>query len=491
MTMSLKVFDTQDYHLEIITPTHIGMAQEKAYLWGIDFVYKDRKAFFLNHDQIFRSLDPRQIEMLSALLAEGDVGRIESYYRQYGFLEEPFIDQSKTRAINIPSGNEGKINRLYCTGVGNYAIPGSSLKGALRSVILYHLKKEHGRQADESSLFGTIDHNLMRYLQVSDVEIKGFDSVSIFPTKVFSADDKPDRSYGSWKDKSSGGHNPQFTDKFISFYEAFNPGNYGILHLNIGKNLPSYAGERAQTAPNYDLLRNEDILTLIKKHTRQYLDKEKEYYSSYPNPHLSKIDYRIDQLIQSNEQAGTCLLRVGAGVGFHSITGDWQSSNHLDPSLEDRGQIKAKTRKFTFDHSSSGLSFTPMGFIKLYTEEAWRRSQSTRFEKQMKQKAEQEEKERLQRLQEEERKRLEEEAKKPVSRDFNQLKDGDIVDARVIGMEGVNVKVELYCDNLKDKIQKFRYASGFPNDTILTLKIAFPNRKNRSQFNLTFFKVKG
>ena len=82
-----------------------------------------------------------------------------------------------------------------------------------------------------------------------------------------------------------------------------------------------------------------------------------------------------------------------------------------------------------------------------------------------------------------------EQPRQPVTKDFTQLRDGDTVDAKVVRQEGINVVVELFCTNLTQTTWKFRYAAGFPKNSILELKISFPNRKNRMQFNLTYYKA--
>ncbi|MBW6480339.1 MAG: type III-A CRISPR-associated RAMP protein Csm5 [Bacteroidales bacterium] len=81
-------------------------------------------------------------------------------------------------------------------------------------------------------------------------------------------------------------------------------------------------------------------------------------------------------------------------------------------------------------------------------------------------------------------------AQVPVTRNFSQLKDGDIVDAIVTGQENLYAQVKLFCSDEPDIPGKFRYPAGFEIGAILELKIFFPNKKNKRDFNLRYISTK-
>jgi hypothetical protein len=126
---------------------------------------------------------------------------------------------------------------------------------------------------------------------------------------------------------------------------------------------------RLNNIPNQDLLFQRSAANLIehiKTHSRIYLERELEYYRRYANADLGAIaQNKINDLLQHNATANACVLRVGANVGFHAITGDWQHTNHYGPWIDSKHQIKAKTRKFAFTKKGDGFDFHPMGFVKL------------------------------------------------------------------------------------------------------------------------------
>ena len=336
--------------------------------------------------------------------------------------EKLILDKLKT------GGTPNEIRRFYRTGAGNYALPGTSLKGAIRSVFLAELKNQaeysnslgRSRQKDElGELMGNITNNLMRFIQVGDVDFTRRPTVDIRRTKVFSADSstKDHGEEGKWKhgNTSFNGdskHSSVFADSrygqdgFVTFYETLIPDKHQLppsLTVRLGSHLPHELGRHAigtyidngikkPNVPNYEELlaerSGEWLLKTIRAHTHQYLTREKAYFGKFENADLDKlkpVQDRLDALIKQNKEPDSCLLRVGAGVGFHSITGDWQDRSQkdhtqswIDPQGNEsvnsvprekhkrlKNQIFAKTRKFAFEQVTGGIDFALMGFVKL------------------------------------------------------------------------------------------------------------------------------
>lgn len=405
------VFTTYRFDVEVVTPAHVGMAQEKNYLRGLDYVLANNEVRIINTDKLFALLDNRQRQEVTLRLADGNANRLEQTLM-------PIIERNPAVVLqSFPiqgQPNDGIIRRHYRTGLGQYAIPGSSIKGAIRSVLLAELKKQPGSnlQRDElSTLMGSITNNLMRFVQVGDVALAD-NQIGIRRTKVFSADSDQQNvnTRGQWKHGNPGNHSPKLVDSryspdaFVTFYELALPDptveTLPTLTLRLGTNLPHQLGQYAAgiqpngqaNVPNYnELLRGQDghwLVNTIQVHTRQYLTRELAFYQKFANEDLNKqqsITAYLKHLLAENDEADSCLLRVGAGVGFHSITGDWQDRSQadhaqswIDPSGVERlngrlrdthkrlkNQVFAKTRKFAFSETDGSIDFALMGFIKL------------------------------------------------------------------------------------------------------------------------------
>ena len=347
--------------LETLSPLHIGMSSDKDYLQGFDYLYDSStgEINFLEIDKIFSELDKREIELVSSFLANRENFKFKEFLNKKDFLRPPFIDFRKSQKIKI--SGDGTIKRFHLNGLGKLILPGSSVKGSIRSIFLNTLQK--GKFFNEKDIFGRIDQNLMRFLQVSDAD---FTQTKIYPFKVFSADGKPDDGVGKWKNHRKGKHVEYFDEfEFISYYECLLPQSTSKIQINIGNDLPDNLNDYAiQNISNFQFLKKIDLVNLIKDYTNQYLKKELEYFTKFPNEDLDYIKDQFDLILNENNKENSCVFRIGANSGYHNITGDWQYNSHVFWE-EKFHQIKAKTRKLAFQADEEHLDFFLPGFIKM------------------------------------------------------------------------------------------------------------------------------
>lgn len=378
------VFSTHQFKVEVLTPTHVGMAQEKHYQRGLDFIVDKKTIYFLKQAEVLRQLKPQDLTDFSTWLATNNVRRIEQFIVQNKLNFTKYLHRYEAAFDE----NVQEIRRQYADGMGQFFIPGSSIKGAIRSIFYEALKQRHGAQADEGRLFGNITNNLMQGLQVGDLPIP-VGQIKVYRIKVFSADRKPEAGEGTWKDRSRQGHMANFNPtQFVTHYESVKSGTTSelrIARLKSDNGNPVLVGKQRHLQ-NADWLQQQDLVSLIRSHTRRYLEKEKVYYQAYANKDLEAVksmQERLNNLLARNEEPNACLLRVGANVGYHSITGDWKYPDHVSAWIDSDGQewlngrrverhrhlsnqIKAKTRKFVFlKQADETFSFLPMGYLKL------------------------------------------------------------------------------------------------------------------------------
>ncbi|MFN4146867.1 MAG: type III-A CRISPR-associated RAMP protein Csm5 [Runella sp.] len=371
--MLKPIYTNYDLQLEILTPTHIGMGQEKNYLRGLDFIINKNKdddgktLYILRADKVMAEVakSAKDLQTLTTKLSSGKYNDIEKLLISLEVLKNKNMLLRYEAAY---SDTISEIKRQFSNGLGEYLIPGSSIKGAIRSVIYKQLKKNNPNEKDENKLFGKIDNNLMNLLTVSDV-ILPKECVIVYRTKVFSADGRPEKGEGMWKHERKGGHSNRFKESgFVSFYEGIKPKTKAKARIGIRSQIQN---ERLKQIPNQKLVFQkslEDLFQMIREHTKVYLQREKEYFQKYKNDDIEETVFnKIDDLLKINsESKSSCVLRLGANVGFHSITGDWQFNNHISPWLPDKYSIKAKTRKFAFTKKAdNSYDFHLMGFVKL------------------------------------------------------------------------------------------------------------------------------
>jgi hypothetical protein len=235
----------------------------------------------------------------------------------------------------------------------------------------------------------------MSLLKVSDSYFSC--NTKLVPTKTFNLKKESNNWKSAWKIGFGSGNNEvSFNNNINGFcipYEVLHPSQNEITKVRIGFATHT-AKQRKQsgiTIPNLkELITDsplESLFTFINQHTKQHLEKELKFYKEHlePNSDLAKVHKIIDSYekllneipIQEEHQKYMCVLRVGAGVGFHAITGDWRFNDHSS-TLENPEIIKGKyrdkekrykSRKFVYDEDNNDL--LPMGFIKLYSEEGF------------------------------------------------------------------------------------------------------------------------
>lgn len=355
-----------------MTPVHVGMGAEKSLIRGLDFDVNGRAFRVFDQGQLLKKLDKNSLSIVSSFLAQANYEDMRQYLTKKNVLDD--ISTLYESVSDFLGAKE--IRTTIRNGAGKCYIPGSSIKGAIRSVLAANLW--NGRQGDlnETSVLGGINDSLLRFLQVTDCMLEN--QPMIFPVKIFSGDEQPrGNKFGSWKDDRVGSHNETFIpERFVTFYEMLPDESSGEItsgefRMNWGTN----AFVRQQNRiPNQQIFNNEKgifwLIKIIQEHTDRFLNAERDFFDTFQNESLDDHFFNeLDMLIEENTKSeNSCLLRIGANVGWHSITGDWKyAGKHVQATDTNRHNpnIQYKTRKIGFQEYDYGMRFFLPGFIKL------------------------------------------------------------------------------------------------------------------------------
>lgn len=321
-----------DIKIEIISPVHIGVDTAKIWKEGIDYIVKDNQVIRIDTRSIINSIDTTQ---LTNSIAQGKS------------IENLISDNIESFCLNKYAKPAGKTNFrqiLPCvlnTLTGKPIIPGSSLKGAIRSV--YYKKLKEGLPAPNQ-----VDGLLKKHgsaIQLADAE---FNTSCIVSTNIFNFK-RQDSPHKEWKNGIG------------LAYESLKVGDigYGSIVLKDEEHNGSIT----------------DLFTDINRHTYHHLEKECEFfqhdYSNKPEE-ITNEAVRIKDLAYEGLNTGRfCILRLACGSGFHAITGDHKfgSTPYYSEPLnmkKNRGNnVKPISRKIAEWHDNTGEHFCPMGFIKI------------------------------------------------------------------------------------------------------------------------------
>ncbi len=345
--------------IEVLTPLSIGAGAEKDWVRGVDFVVDNHNLYKLNLKKMVNAgLRP---EDLSNFFANKNESGLKS--KLAGRLKDV-----SDAIISCPSESDNDIKAFVKNQMnGKPVLVGSSLKGAIRSVLFDYLG---GRSKDGKDVFGssTVGDEFMRFIKISDAE---FDETSLVNTKIFNLQKK-----GSWQGGWKHGQNETSSNYkatgFNTLYESLMPGQIGVASLMMSEVAYNKFSTAKQPHEKDDkkrpVLSNgiSELCKIINKHTKKYLEKEKSFFEKYATDRTDEIVQSIDKLLKQIPQDNSyCILKMSAGAGFHSITGDWQfddfTNGTFDRKRNREGKVLPKSRKI----ACYGDSLSLMGFVKL------------------------------------------------------------------------------------------------------------------------------
>jgi len=391
-----------EIEIEVLTPLSIGAGAEKDWVRGIDFVVEKGKIYKLNIKKIAKArVDPTRLASCFASKNEGGV---------INLITREKLESVSDAVIPLPCDSQNDVKAFVKNQLnGKPILAGSSLKGAIRSILFTYLRSNETKEKD---VFGSPDKGdeFMRFIKISDSE---FEKTSLLNTKIFNLRQSKGQWVGGWKHSGNQTEGDFRPTGFNTLYESIMPGEKSYSSISILSNkvyselkldFRNYYNNEIISLRNklirnpYDtkaqlelkmfqsllkkvdlkkdlVLNNQDNLNglfqIINDHTKVYLEKEKKFFQTYSAKNSGKILDSIKKLLDKiPEDNSYCILKMSAGSGFHSITGDWQFSDYSINGLDRRrhvsrgmynNRLSSKSRKIAVhkDH------FDLMGFVKI------------------------------------------------------------------------------------------------------------------------------
>lgn len=428
------------FYIKILTPVHVGAAQEKHLSNGLDYVTEKGKIYFLDENKILKNF---KSEVYANSLSKGNLKDL---------LKDKDLKEYSSKIENVSGGAGSDIKTHIKNVIDNKPyIPGSSLKGAIRSVIFNDAKKVADRF--EEWTFGKIHEDAFRYIIVRD---SFFYESRFYNTKIFNLFKENGQWKAGWKHAFKGTNTSGFkASGFTTTYECIEVGNLAECKIELNKKQyfsgKNYSEIKEVNTLNdlFDSVEKDKLFSLLQKYMNSYLDKEIAFFNKYKNSESDSILKMYDHLKKLNVEAP--VLRLGQGVGFYSITGDHKYNDHLITlSSNDK---KFKSRKFAFHEVDGKYVFLPMGFVQLLNEdqaipllEKMELEKQKEIEKQKQKDIEREE-------EEEKQKQAAEEARKPQFKNYSNLNPKKRYEMEaVVSESGYPNKVDVYIET--GKIQK-------------------------------------
>lgn len=358
---------------EVLTPLSVGQGSEKDWVEGIDYVVKNDMMYHLDLSKMYAAgID---MERVANLFQKQDAKGVR-------LLIGEKLEQVSDFKMPMTCHSSNPIKTFFRNQLTNRPVlPGSSLKGAIRSVLFTYLRDN---ERDNASVFGNMKDgsDFMRFIRVGDFEFPAR-STELVNTKIYNLEQSQRAWRGAWKHSAHETTSDFDEYGFNTIYECLPFGTKTNGSIMLAKHLFDLLLTQHIAISHQDkkqLILNtpkEYLCRIINEHTKRYLEKELQFFKKYTEGENSYYLTEEEEFLGSiptlldtieNLQPNECVIKLSAGAGFHSITGDWQHNDYVSGVLDQKRNkdgAKPKSRKIAITQEGEDAFFDLMGFVKL------------------------------------------------------------------------------------------------------------------------------
>lgn len=364
--------------LKTLTPVHIGngnFLQNNA-----DFVvYRENENSFID------VIDPRKILTLVGeerlndwmLSIENPDDTILSFVKRYSKNVHP--DDYALRVITnfAEVKRTDTLKECLHNGMGLYYIPGSSIKGAIRTAVLSVLSKGesledkikdrknnvNAKQIEKDFFGNDPNSDVFRFFQVGDAY---FEDDCGIATRMMNLNIT---------------HKEELRDRTkTQIVEAIGSGNSSTFQMKIANSYYRWAKERKpqdiKTLPQ-GMESLSSLFMLINTYSEELVSSEIDIWTEMQDRYSGADDY-IENMqsilddIKQCKKGKECVLRIGHGVGWRFITGGWSEnlSNFEDTIVPAARPNNRRYEDYVFPKSRRlDEDGDILGFVKLSIKE--------------------------------------------------------------------------------------------------------------------------
>ena len=362
--MSIKnidnALDSYDLTITGLSPLYIGSGDKYSQL---DYIAQESKIHILDFDRILAQIPFEAIDDLTNDITENFRnniwnGNVEEFLNKYDINWQNYIDKSYDLMGNI---GKNEINKFIKTGEQIY-IPGSSLKGAIRTAILFNILKKHPDKKQR------IERALINYF--NDREIK----------KLIQSEDRPDGKLDLLRalkisDSKLEKEITQIVKSTVYHLKDREP-TIPVFNEILAKDFVS----KGQIKINHKLIDSKalysryfnlqkiDIIAAINGFSKEIIDFELQVFQEQNDTNLTEIVQFYENLNTQLKSLGQdeCIIRLGQGSSALGIT--------LFLNFYDNKQIINKYKGLeviyfnTRDQRNPGYAFAEKGRTKYFVD---------------------------------------------------------------------------------------------------------------------------
>ena len=302
------------YNLEItgLSPVFIGSGDLYSQL---DYISENDKIHLIDFEKLLTIIPPESIDDLTNAISENFrnnrwEGNVQRFLESYHLRWRDFIQKSYDLVGEV---GQNELQQFIKTGERIY-LPGSSVKGALRTCILFNILANNSRLREQEN------NNILRFFNDRNIQ------------KRFSGDAKKDLlralsisdsflsvSENTIKIMESNVYNLENREQTIPIFNEVLDRNFeskGTLTINL-----NLLNSRALNSSLFNLDIN-SLINAANEFSTAIVDYELVTLQSRNDPNLSNIVsfYRDLKEKLENLSNGECILRIGQGSSVLAIT---------------------------------------------------------------------------------------------------------------------------------------------------------------------------
>jgi CRISPR type III-A-associated RAMP protein Csm5 len=325
--------------LEVLTPLHVGSGEELRL--DLDYIERGGVPLVVDRQRTLDALVSGDQSLDKVLDGDWNLAELVKLTGQdFGYSLPALVGQGVTPATLRAQLKDAEF-RPY--------IPGSSLKGAIRTALLAVWLQGQGAIAYQSllpywdtkknapsekraafaamrlirSVFGnTPNQDILRALQVSDARFQTVD-LRLTDFRWLNIIQVKGKEKTAWRDMASKKNLDIWKDASGLHAETLKPNSTATLTLGWDRFLLSDLTKWGAPAHGVDLLPTDfpTLREILNNHARRILENEVAFFDQYqvtaPKQQLQKL---LNQMQQDSEGI---YLRLAWGSGWRGMTGDW------------------------------------------------------------------------------------------------------------------------------------------------------------------------
>ncbi len=364
-----QAMTTTNYHLEILTPTHVGSGD--SYMW-LDYVYEAGLLYVLDIGRVSQALTRSGVISVGELVERMK----DDNFSWNRLLQQAEVKPATLAEYAIPAAGDpavggsgrrgersGEVRAIARNANQQPYIPGSSIKGAIRSAVVNRLlpamsnnelggmvgrgRKEFASGQIEQTLLGRDpNHDLFRALQVSDSDPFALDAVRVVEVRR--------------------GRNFDGSGGMLSFVEVLRPSAATVVKLRLDDGLLEQHARTLGWSDKQVAILRDELAVACREFSTLVLAEQRKFYR---------------QMWQESEDAGSFSLLLGWGGGWagkapvglrlrEEMPGFFeQTANYLQMGKRDV-EINADTFPTSHWMVQEGSQEMPLGWVRLTPTEA-------------------------------------------------------------------------------------------------------------------------